>query len=359
MEVTLQELRDFLLDELEATCIEATGLAAVCSHAGALLESSAARGAAAAIAPSNLIPTTSVKTTTILPRHSMAAGASLAAEDNKKVLGHEQPPPELLYDKCAWKRWYSDQQLFFELRRSEPEARHAAEEARMTWHQRLQESSHSPRQNDECSTSHAYLVACSLARLCLLAVEEALPAPSRFLETRGVMRTELGSAGIGDGEDYELLQLFPLMALNGWLSRLEKEAAEVVPPFLEAFHRNQSLAKRTVASRLGTPSSVTIQEDAHKPHPLTLLRYLPSESATRSVMVASRRAARLEFEAEIACRCQKRLLPQIDLRLRSAQSGTEEPKPLDALWSLRVVEQLCSDKRALLKFWPSPVVQMK
>merc|ERR1712137_730277 len=113
---------------------------------------------------------------------------------NKKVLVHEQHPPELLYDKCAWKRWYSHQQLFFELQRSEPEARRAAEEARMMWHQRLQEHSQGPRQSNECSTSHAYLVACSLARLCLLAVEEVLPAPSRFLETRGVLCTEVGSA---------------------------------------------------------------------------------------------------------------------------------------------------------------------
>jgi len=93
------------------------------------------------------------------------------------------------------------------------------------------------------------------------------------------------------------------------------------------------------------------------------MRHLSNEAAVKSVMVAARRTAHLQVEAELAAICRE-MLQEVQSRLSRAaarpgsgtRSGVQDAEQglLEALQVLRLSEHLSGDQKALLSFWAAP-----
>jgi len=175
---------------------------------------------------------------------------------------------------------------------------------------------------------------------------------------------------------------FKVMHVTSRLSHLLSEASMLVPGALHALCAAKRWRSSTCFLGRGSCSSglrgkvgsgELEQQDSAAPHPLTLLRFLAGgEAALRALVVADRRAARLEVEAEFARLCCRKLLPAVRSRLLGAahalasqdehrespqEHEREQPLPAaalqEALHVLRLAAHLCNDRGAMVSFWPS------
>lgn len=281
------------------------------------------------------------------------------------------------FDLERFYSWRAAQRTYLELKACEPHPQRCVSEAKTAWRQRLSrrpmsDGAHVASKEDGSGAAAAvFLRACALAQLCRFAAEEVLPAPSSFLQHHGLLPPK--PAGTTKDTSGELERLFPLMALCSWLSRLVREAAETVPVALQA-HRASGITlsdlRKTAASSSSNqrfcaqtdhPRVAPLEALERGPHPLALLRHLPDRAAVDSVVLAARRAERLETELGLASHYGMLLLREVGSFLKDVEVATPwgtavTPRVTEVLRGLRVAAHLCDDSRRLASFWPALAV---